>query len=74
MSFPIDFVVTWVDGSDLDWRAKKSKYDSAFTTNNMNSDKAYREWGTFKYWFRGVEKFAPWVNNVYLVTDNQKSS
>ena len=74
MYFPIDFVVTWVDGSDPDWRAKKSKYDSAFTTseNNMNSDKAYREWGTFKYWFRGVEKFAPWVNKVYLVTDNQR--
>ena len=35
-----------------------SKYDSAFTTseNNMNSDKAYREWGTFKYWFRGIPK------------------
>lgn len=74
MDFPIDFVVTWVDGSDPAWRAKKSKYDSTFTTseNNMNSDKAYREWGTFKYWFRGVEKFAPWVNKVYLVTDNQK--
>ena len=74
MDFPIDFVVTWVDGSDPDWRAKKSKYDSAFTTseNNMNSDKAYRELGTFKYWFRGVEKFAPWVNKVYLVTDNQQ--
>lgn len=24
------------------------------------------------YWFRGVEKFAPWVNKVYLVMDNQK--
>lgn len=76
MDFPIDFVVTWVDGSDPDWRAKKSKYDSALTTseNIMNSDKAYREWGTFKYWFRGIEKFAPWVNKVYLVTDNQKPS
>lgn len=51
MDFPIDFVITWVDGNAPDWRAKKSKYDSAFTTseNNMNSDKAYREWGTFKY-------------------------
>ena len=28
-------------------------------------------WGTFKYWFRGVEKFAPWINKVYLVTDDQ---
>lgn len=74
MDFPIDFVVTWVDGSDPAWRAKKSKYDSTFTTseNNMNSERAYREWGTFKYWFRGIEKFASWVNKVYLVTDNQK--
>ena len=40
----------------------------------MNSIKAYRDWGTFKYWFRGVEKFAPWVNKVYLVTDQQKPS
>ena len=28
MNFPIDFVVTWVDGSEPNWRAKKSKYDS----------------------------------------------
>ena len=73
MNFPIDFVVTWVDGTDPNWIAKKRKYDSTFaiSENNMNSDKAYREWGTFKYWFRGIEKFAPWVNKVYLVTDNQ---
>ena len=70
----IDFVVTWVDGSDPIWQEKKSHYDGAINTskNSMNSVKAYREWGTFKYWFRGVEKFAPWVNKVYLVTDQQK--
>lgn len=47
MNFPLDFVVTWVDGSDPNWRARKRKYDSTFATseNNMNSDKAYREWG-----------------------------
>lgn len=70
----IDFVVTWVDGNDPVWQAKKAQYDKAIDTskNSMNSEKAYREWGTFRYWFRGVEKFAPWVNKVYLVTDNQK--
>lgn len=70
----IDFVVTWVDGNDPVWRDKKAQYDGAINTSkySMNSDKAYRDWGTFKYWFRGVEKFAPWVNKVYLVTDNQK--
>ena len=74
MNFPIDFVVTWVDGSDPIWREKKAKYSETVDTSkkSMNSVKAYREWGTFKYWFRGVEKFAPWVNKVYLVTDNQR--
>ena len=66
MNFPIDFVVTWVDGSDPIWREKKAKYSETVDTSkkSMNSVKAYREWGTFKYWFRGVEKFAPWVNKV----------
>lgn len=74
MTKVIDFVVTWVDGYDEKWRLKKAKYDGSINTSkySMNSEKAYREWGTFKYWFRGVEKFAPWVNKVYLVTDNQK--
>lgn len=73
MNFPIDFVVTWVDGSDPSWIAKKNQYSiqAGSYKKSMSSQKAYRDWGTFKYWFRGVEKFAPWVNHIYLVTDNQ---
>lgn len=69
----IDFVVTWVDGNDQIWRAKKAQYANLLDVSkgSMNSKKAYREWDTFQYWFRGVEKFAPWVNKVYLVTDEQ---
>ena len=54
----IDFVVAWVDGNDPVWREKKAQYDGSVNTfkKGMNSVKAYREWGTFKYWFRGVEK------------------
>lgn len=61
MEYPIDFVVTWVNGNDPKWQQKKSMYDGEINTsqNSMNSAKAYRDWGTFKYWFRGVEKFAP---------------
>ena len=52
----IDFVVTWVDGNDPVWQEKKSSYDGSVNTSkqSMNSVKAYREWGTFKYWFRGL--------------------
>lgn len=67
----IDIVVTWVDDSDPVWREKKAQY----TNDNLalgNEEARYRDWDTLKYWFRGVEKFAPWVRNIYFVTDNQK--
>lgn len=74
MNFPIDFVVTWVDDSDVNWRKKKNEYLHELNNKGMSSVKAYRDWGTFKYWFRGIEKYVPWVNKIYLVTDSQKPS
>ena len=67
----IDFVVTWVDDTDPVWLAKRAEYDIK-KNETVNSAARYRDWEILKYWFRGVEKFAPWVNNVYFVTDNQK--
>lgn len=63
----IDFVVTWVDGDDPAWLEERSRYMSAENTA-ANAVNRYRDWDLMKYWFRGVEKFAPWVNKVYLVT------
>lgn len=70
-SKPIDFVVTWVDDRDPVWRAKREKYIGKKVTEG-NEDARYRDWDTLKYWFRGVEKFAPWVRYVFFVTDDQK--
>lgn len=68
----IDFVVPWVDGSDNEWRALKNKYLKAESRNDIDgSDKRYRDLGVLKYWFRGVEKYTPWVNKVYFVTSGQ---
>lgn len=66
----IDFVVLWVDGSDPKWLAKKKKYKPELEISDIAA--RYRDWGLFKYWFRAVEKYAPWVNHVYLVTDDQR--
>lgn len=66
----IDFVVTWVDSNDLEWRKEKSKYSGK--PSELNEENRYRDFGFFKYWFRAVEKYAPWVNKVYLVTNGQK--
>ena len=63
----IDFVIMWVDGSDPEWLAEKNKY-SPKKTDYSNSINRYRDWDNLQYWFRGVDKFAPWVNNIYFVT------
>ena len=62
----IDFVITWVDGGDPDWLAEKAKY--APDTGNDDRPVRYREWGLLPYWFRGVEKNAPWVRKIHFVT------
>ncbi|EHJ52269.1 Stealth CR1 domain-containing protein [Streptococcus macacae] len=66
----IDFVVLWVDDNDKEWLEEKAK----FTKNadkTVENDKLYRDYGTFHYWFRMVEKHAPWVHKIHLVTNGQ---
>jgi len=73
----IDFVLTWVDGSDKQWLELKRKYESQGSNSprtdvNANSDCRYRDYGMLKYWFRAIERFTPWVNRVFFVTCGQK--
>ncbi|SDJ67286.1 Stealth protein CR1, conserved region 1 [Streptococcus gallolyticus] len=62
----IDFVVTWVDNTDLNWQRSKAKYSG---DNSLNSEHRFRDMNTFHYWFRSIEKFAPWVNKIFLITE-----
>lgn len=70
MTDPIDFVVLWVDDHDVQWQQEKAKYAQMENKSVMihNNAERYRDWDLFRYWFRAVEKYAPWVNKVYLVT------
>ena len=66
----IDFVITWVDGSDPEWLREKEKYvpGTLAACQDIAGSKRYTDNGLMRYWFRGVEKFAPWVNHIYFVT------
>lgn len=71
--FPIDFVLIWVDMNDPEWQKNFLQYTNKEKTNEYNASKArFRDNGFLKYWFRGVEKFAPWVNKIHFVTCGQK--
>jgi hypothetical protein len=68
----IDFVITWVDMDDPKWQKDfatcSGKIDNS---KNGNSEARFRDYGFLKYWFRGVEKFAPWVRKIHFVTCGQ---
>lgn len=66
---PIDFVITWVDGSDVKWLEEKRLYNPDISVDD--SVMRYRDFGTLKYLFRSIEKFAPWVRRIFLITNGQ---
>lgn len=66
-NYPIDFVITWVDGSDPRWREERNRFCEK-AESEANGESRYRDTGLLKYWFRGVEEFTPWVRNIYFVT------
>ena len=64
-SFKIDFVLPWVDGNDPKWLKEKNKYITYKGDSNINR---YRDFNNLKYLFRGIEKYASWVNKIFFVT------
>ena len=64
----IDFVVTWLDANDPEWREQYRKYRGG---QHKEDNGRFRNWDFFKYWFRAVENYAPWVNKVFLVTNGK---
>lgn len=64
----IDFVIPWVDGADPAWLTQKHHFVPCVESAADGRDERYRDWGLLRYWFRGVEKNAPWVRKIHFVT------
>ena len=62
----IDIVIPWVDGGDPEWRAERAQYTASSSSDN--SEARYRDWDLLRYWFRAIEKNAPWVRTIHFVT------
>lgn len=66
MNDKIDVVITWVDGNDPEWIENKKKYSESKLSDTRVS--RFRDWDNLQYWFRSMERYAPWVNKIYFVT------
>lgn len=62
----IDIVVPWVDGADPEWRKQHDKFRP--DANSDDDPSRYRQWDTFRFWFRAIENNAPWVRKIHFLT------
>ncbi|MGQ0463990.1 MAG: stealth family protein [Sporichthyaceae bacterium] len=73
--FPIDVVYTWVDGADAAWQARRTAAWAAARPNELSTLAANpSRWisrDELRYSLRSLALHAPWVRNVYIVTDRQ---
>lgn len=71
-SHDIDLVYLWVDGNDPQWLAKRNAFtgDVAKDTE-INCEGRYANNDELRYSLRSVEKYAPWIRKIFIVTDNQ---
>lgn len=66
---PIDVVYTWVNGSDSQFEEALKGY--APIPNDNVKPSRFHDKDELKYSLRSLEKFAPWIRKVYIVTNGQ---
>ena len=69
----IDLVYLWVDGNDPKWQAKRNAFFGRKVENSSsNFNGRYANNDELKYSLRSVERYAPWIRKIFIVTDDQK--
>lgn len=67
----IDLVILYVDSEDKNWQELYQKYAPQSADVQVTGKQRFRSNPYFKYLFRGVEKYAPWINNIFLVVQSK---
>jgi len=74
IDFPVDVVYTWVDGLDPDWRRRKAEAAGRTYHDESASDARFINRDELRYSLRSLHSNAPWVRNIYILTDDQTPS
>mgnify|MGYP000020561868 CR=1 FL=1 len=68
----VDAVITWVDSSDSVWQNKINKHlENRIDWSDKKSSTRYNSIDEIETAIASIIKFAPFVKNIFLVTDNQ---
>ncbi|MFE0509106.1 stealth conserved region 3 domain-containing protein [Streptomyces sp. NPDC058964] len=74
IDFPIDAVYTWVDDTDPAWRERRDAARKAAGIADEGADSGdvrFRNRDELRYSLRSLAMYAPWIRNIYIVTDDQ---
>ena len=84
--FPVDAVYLWCDGNDPEFIASRIRREHELKINKkcasdeigaamkayLDPKNRYANNDELKYSLRSLEKYAPWINHIYIVTNNQR--
>jgi hypothetical protein len=71
VTFAVDMVFSWVDGSDPEFRARRAAQMSQVVVGEGDDAEArIRQIDELKYALRSVNMFAPWIRRIFIATDS----
>jgi Stealth protein CR2, conserved region 2/Stealth protein CR4, conserved region 4/Stealth protein CR3, conserved region 3/Stealth protein CR1, conserved region 1 len=72
ITFDVDIVFSWVDGTDKDWqRARARRMASYVVGEGDDSEARYRQIDELRYALRSVNTYLPWIRRIYIATDSK---
>ena len=71
--FPIDAVIPWVDGDDPAHRERRQRYGDAkaLARQDVGGDIRFSSIGEIYWCVASLNRYAPFLHKIYLVTDGQ---
>lgn len=71
-TFSVDAVITWVDGNDNAHKSKMNQYiEDKKIINNKGFRTRFDQVEEIRYTVDSILKYAPFIKNIFIVTDNQ---
>ncbi|AZG48156.1 Exopolysaccharide phosphotransferase CpsY [Gordonia insulae] len=73
ITFDIDLVFSWVDGSSEEWQAQRAKRMQSYVVGEGDDSAArFRQIDELRYALRSVHMYAPWVRRIFVATDSPR--
>ncbi|MET3810584.1 hypothetical protein ABIB14_001689 [Arthrobacter sp. UYEF3] len=75
ISFDVDLVFSWVDGSSPEYvAARRARMAGVVVGEGDDHEARFRQINELKYALRSVYMFAPWIRRIFIATDSPAPS